>query len=162
MAIKIPNVNKTSDYGRYHDITDRHPLITVIDFSEVSPIHHSLNRYVVYGIFVQEDNGLELMYGCGGYDYRDGLMICVSPGQIGGKDDNGERVSIGGWSRYIARMRTFYRVVTRSGWEASRAVFILSPPLVTLQRLISSPSTSSIFRRPITVRASFPAIVLTR
>lgn len=95
---KILNVNKTSDYSGYHGVTDLHPLITVIDFSEISPIRHSLNRYGVYGVFVQEDNDLDLIYGCGRYDYRDGSLICVAPGQIGGKEDNGERASIGGWA----------------------------------------------------------------
>lgn len=98
MAAKILKVNKTSDYSGYHGLTDRHPLITVIDFSEISPIRHSLNKYGVYGVFVQEDNDLDLMYGCGKYDYKDGSLICVSPGQIGGKEENGERVSIGGWA----------------------------------------------------------------
>ena len=95
---KILKVNKTSDYSGYHGVTDLHPLITVIDFSEISPIRHSLNRYGVYGVFVQEDNDLDLTYGCGRYDYRDGSLICVAPGQIGGKEDNGERASIGGWA----------------------------------------------------------------
>ena len=95
---KILNVHRTSDYSGYHGLTDRHPLITVIDFSEISPIRHSLNRYGVYGVFVQDDNDLDLTYGCGKYDYRDGSLICVAPGQIGGKEDNGERTSIGGWA----------------------------------------------------------------
>ena len=95
---KILNVNRTSDYSEYLGVVDRHPLITVIDYSEVSPIRHSLNKYGVYGVFMQEDNDLDLTYGCGRYDYKDGSLICVSPGQIGGKEDNGERVSIGGWA----------------------------------------------------------------
>lgn len=94
----ILNVNKTSDYSGYHGLTDRHPLVTVIDFSEISPIRHSLNKYGVYGVFVQDDNDLDLTYGCGKYDYKDGSLICVAPGQIGGKEDNGERSSIGGWT----------------------------------------------------------------
>ena len=94
----ILNVNKTSDYCGYHGLTDRHPLVTVIDFSEISPIRHSLNKYGVYGVFVQDDNDLDLTYGCGKYDYKDGSLICVAPGQIGGKEDNGERSSIGGWA----------------------------------------------------------------
>lgn len=95
---KILNVSRTSDYSAYHGLTDRHPLITVIDFSEISPIRHSLNRYGVYGVFVQENNDLDLAYGCGRYDYRDGSLICVAPGQVGGKEDNGDRTSIGGWA----------------------------------------------------------------
>lgn len=98
MAAKILNVSKTSDYSAYHGLTDPHPLITVIDFSEISPVRHSLNRYGVYGIFVQENNDLDLTYGCGKYDYKDGSLICVSPGQIGGKEENGDKVSIGGWA----------------------------------------------------------------
>ena len=95
---KILNVNKPSDYSEYQGLKDRHPLITVIDYSEISPIRHSLNRYGVYGVFVQDDNDLDLIYGCGKYDYRDGSLICVAPGQIGGKEDDGERASIGGWA----------------------------------------------------------------
>lgn len=95
---KILNVHRTSDYSGYHGLTDRHPLVTVIDFSEISPIRHSLNKYGVYGVFVQDDNDLDLTYGCGKYDYKDGSLICVAPGQIGGKEDNGERSSIGGWA----------------------------------------------------------------
>ena len=95
---KILKINKTSDYSRYHGLNDRHPLITVIDFSEISPIRHSLNSYSVYGVFVQDKNDLDLIYGCGKYDYKNGSLICVSPGQIGGKEDNGEKSSIGGWA----------------------------------------------------------------
>lgn len=95
---KILKVNKTSDYSGYLGVTDRHPLITVINYSEISPISHSLNSYGVYGVFMQEDNNLDLKYGCGKYDYKDGSLICVSPGQIGGKEDNGEKVTIGGWA----------------------------------------------------------------
>lgn len=95
---KILKVNKTSDYSSYLGVIDRHPLITVIDYTEISPIRHSLNSYGVYGLFLQNDNNLDLMYGCGKYDYKDGSLICVAPGQIGGKEDNGERVKIGGWA----------------------------------------------------------------
>lgn len=95
---KILKVNKTSDYSGYHGLTDRHPLVTVIDYSDISPIRHSLNSYSVYGVFVQDNNNLDLTYGCGRYDYKNGSLICVAPGQIGGKEDNGERVSIGGWA----------------------------------------------------------------
>lgn len=95
---KILKVDTPADYSRYHGLTDRHPLVSVIDYSRISPISHSLNSYGVYGIFLQDNNDLDLTYGCGKYDYKNGSLICVAPGQIGGKEDNGERVSIGGWA----------------------------------------------------------------
>lgn len=95
---KILHVRNVADYSRWLGHVDRHPLISVIDYSEVSPIRHSLNNYSVYGIFLRDDDLVDLTYGCGKYDYRKGTLICVAPGQIGGKEDNGERVDIKGWA----------------------------------------------------------------
>ena len=39
-----------------------------------------------------------MTYGCGKYDYKKGTVICVAPGQIGGKEDNGEQVMLTGWA----------------------------------------------------------------
>lgn len=95
---KILHVRNVPDYSRWLGHADSHPLISVIDYSEVSPIRHSLNNYSVYGIFLRDDDLVDLTYGCGKYDYRKGTLICVAPGQIGGKEDNGERVDIKGWA----------------------------------------------------------------
>lgn len=93
--LKVRNVN---DYGSYLGCPARHPLVCVIDYAEVSPIRHSLNNYGVYGIFLRDDTDVELDYGCGKYDYNEGTLLCVAPGQVGGKEDNGERVAITGWA----------------------------------------------------------------
>lgn len=94
----ILKVNNVNDYARWVGTESTHPLICVINYSEVSPIRHSLNNYGVYGMFFQDKNDADLVYGCGKYDYKDGSLICVAPGQIGGKEDDGSFVSIGGWA----------------------------------------------------------------
>ena len=94
----IYKVKNTGDYSRYLGQTDRHPLVSVIDYTEVSPIRHSLNNYSVYGMFMHEHLPVELTSGCGKYDYTSGTLICVAPGQIGGKEDNGERIDLDGWA----------------------------------------------------------------
>lgn len=94
----ILQVKNVSDYSGYVGQTDPHPLVSVIDFSEVSPIRHSLNNYSVYGMFMHETLSIDLSYGCGKYDYKDGTLICVAPGQLGGKEDNGELMEIDGWA----------------------------------------------------------------
>ena len=93
--MKVRNVG---DYSRWVGHTDRHPLVSVIDYAEVSPVRHSLNNYGVYGIFFHDEAEIDLAYGCGKYDYKKGTVICVAPGQIGGKEDNGERVMLTGWA----------------------------------------------------------------
>lgn len=95
---KILKVKSVSDYGRYLGHTERHPLVSVIDYAEVSPVPHSLNNYSIYGIFFHDEAAVDLSYGCGKYDYKKGTVICVAPGQIGGKEDNGERVDLTGWA----------------------------------------------------------------
>ncbi len=95
---KIMKVRNVGDYSRWVGHTDRHPLVSVIDYAEVSPVRHSLNNYSVYGIFFHDEAEIDLAYGCGKYDYKKGTVICVAPGQIGGKEDNGERVMLTGWA----------------------------------------------------------------
>lgn len=94
---KILKVRNVRDYSSYLGCAEQHPLVCVIDYTEVSPIRHSLNNYSVYGLFLRDDANVELDYGCGKYDYRKGTLLCVAPGQVGGKEDNGETVSITGW-----------------------------------------------------------------
>lgn len=95
---RILKVRSVNDYGSYLGCPARHPLVCVIDYAEVSPIRHSLNNYGVYALFLRDDVGVELDYGCGRYDYNKGTLLCVAPGQVGGKEDNGEQVSITGWA----------------------------------------------------------------
>lgn len=95
---KIQKVRNVSDYSHYVGGTNYHPLVCAIDFAEISPVHHSLNNYGVYGIFFHDEADIDLEYGCGKYDYKKGTVICVAPGQIGGKEDNGELVNLTGWA----------------------------------------------------------------
>ncbi len=95
---KILQVRNVGDYSRWVGHTDRHPLVSVIDYAAVSPVRHSLNHYSVYGIFFHNEAEIDLAYGCGKYDYKKGTVICVAPGQTGGKEDNGERVMLTGWA----------------------------------------------------------------
>ena len=96
---KILKVTKPSDYSSWVGQKDSHELISVINYSDLSPVRHSLNSYGVYGLFLQgKEEGLDLIYGSGKYDYSEGTLICVAPGQIGGKEDNGELVNLSGWA----------------------------------------------------------------
>jgi len=95
---KILKVNKPGDYLSHVGADSRHPLVGVIDFEKISPIPQSLNSYNVYGLFMHSNIPSDLTYGCGTYDYRSGTLICVAPGQIGGKEDEGGLIEIDGWA----------------------------------------------------------------
>ena len=92
LHVSDPNV-----YARYLGAPVLHPLVNVIHYDEVSPIHSSLNRYGVYGLFVQRNFPKNLTYGMKMFDAADGSIIAVEPGQIGGREDDGARLDISGW-----------------------------------------------------------------
>ena len=50
LSVSDPNV-----YARFLGAPVLHPLVSVIHYDEVSPIHSSLNRYGVYGLFIQRE-----------------------------------------------------------------------------------------------------------
>ena len=93
----ILHVSSPNDYARYLGAPVLHPLVSVIHYDEVSPIRSSLNRYGVYGLFIQRNFPKNLTYGMKMFDAADGSIIAVEPGQIGGKEDDGEGIHISGW-----------------------------------------------------------------
>ncbi len=92
LQVSDPNV-----YGRYVNAPVLHSLISIVHYDEVSPIHSSLNRYGVYGLFIQRNFPKNLTYGMKMFDAPDGSIIAVEPGQIGGREDDGEGIYISGW-----------------------------------------------------------------
>ncbi len=98
MADNQLRVNTVHDYNAYVGAKDSHPLISVIDYAEVSPIRHSRSHFNVFGLFLRDEVLEDLSYGCGKYDYREGTLISVAPGQIGGMEDNGQLFDIKGWA----------------------------------------------------------------
>ena len=72
-------------------------MISIIHYDELAPFRHSLNNYGVYGLFIQRQFPYNLSYGMRKLQVSDGSIIAVEPGQIGGLEDNGERISLCGW-----------------------------------------------------------------
>ena len=93
----ILHVSDPNVYASYLNAPVLHPLVSVIHYDEVSPIRTSMNRYGVYGLFVQKNFPKNLTYGMKMFDAEEGSIIAVEPGQIGGKEDDGERIFISGW-----------------------------------------------------------------
>ena len=92
LRVSDPNV-----YARYVHAPVLHPLVSVIHYDEVSPIRSSLNNYGVYGLFIQRNFPENLTYGMKMFSPVGGSIIAVEPGQIGGKEDDGEKITISGW-----------------------------------------------------------------
>ncbi len=94
---KILKVDSPNDFAQYVEAPVLHPLISIIHFDELAPFRHSLNNYGVYGLFIQRQFPKDLSYGMKTLQVSDASIIAVEPGQIGGLEDNGERISLSGW-----------------------------------------------------------------
>ena len=96
---KILKVDNPNDYARFVDAPVLHPLVSIIHYDELQPFRHSLNNYGVYGLFIQRQFPQNLSYGMRKLQVSDGSsIIAVEPGQIGGLEDNDERISLCGWA----------------------------------------------------------------
>ncbi len=95
---KILKINKPGDYLSYVGADIRHPNVGVIEFDKISPIPSSLNDYGVYAIFMHSQVRNDLTYGRSIFGHATGSLICVAPGQIGGREDAGDLIEIDGWA----------------------------------------------------------------
>ena len=95
---KILKVHSVNDYARYIGAPVLHPLVSVIHYDELEHCRHSLNNYDVYGIFIGDETLEDLTYGLTTYDLHRHALMCVAPGQIGGKADTGEEIQTKGWA----------------------------------------------------------------
>lgn len=95
---KILKIDNPNDFARFVDAPELHPLVSIIHYDELAPFRHSLNNYGVYGLFIQRQFPKDLSYGMKTVQVSDASIIAVEPGQIGGLEDNGERISLSGWA----------------------------------------------------------------
>lgn len=93
--IKISTVH---DFNALLSVEDRHPLISVIDFSAYPPRPLFRALLGVYGIYIREDEPQNVVYGTSKYDFLGGTLIAIAPGQISGAEDIGRPVQRKGWA----------------------------------------------------------------
>jgi AraC-like DNA-binding protein len=74
-----------------------HPLINAIDLSEVRPMGRARKNYGFYFIILKDVNCGDIRYGRKYYDYQEGTLVFLAPGQVAGDDDNGEVTQWKGW-----------------------------------------------------------------
>ncbi len=90
-------INHPNDYALDIGAPVFHPHVSLIHYDEVGPIRHSLNLFNVYALFLQKEFPENVTYGIGTYTEGNGSLMAYSPGQIGGKADNGTRRQYHGW-----------------------------------------------------------------
>lgn len=84
---KVVKFNTISEYNAFNNNETLHPLISVIDFSEADERSWEGEKsvkiyYGFYCIFLKDIKCGDLRYGCNYYDYHEGTLVFVAPGQV--------------------------------------------------------------------------------
>lgn len=95
---QITRLDQICQYNELVGAETKHPLISVVNFSDTKPIRHIRANYGFYCVFLKEIKSCDLTYGRNHYDYQEGTLVFVAPGQVLGVTDNGEYFQPKGWA----------------------------------------------------------------
>lgn len=89
----IIKLNTIQEYNTLLGAETLHPLVSITDFSSLKSIQHCRKNFGFYCVFYKELQCGTLQYGRNQYDYQDGTLVFISPGQVAGVNDGGETVN---------------------------------------------------------------------
>lgn len=90
----IDSVQQCNDY---FGVETLHPLVSVIEGLKGKPLHYCRKMYNLYIVLIKDTDCGSLKYGRNIYDYQQGAMLFLSPGQVMGSQDDGKLRQPEGW-----------------------------------------------------------------
>lgn len=91
---KADYINQNNEWA---GVETQNPLVSFIDFSTVKPLRHARKIYSFYAVFLKDQKCGELRYGRRYYDYQNGTLIFIAPGQVFGAEDDGKEFQPDGY-----------------------------------------------------------------
>ena len=85
--IRFETVN---DYNVFNNNETLHPLVSVVDLSKAAPRQMSSMYFGFYTVFLKEVKCGDLRYGKNTYDYQEGTLVFIAPGQVVTVENAGE------------------------------------------------------------------------
>jgi AraC-like DNA-binding protein len=79
-----------ADYNAFNNNETLHPLVSVVDLSKADPRAGSRMYFGFYTVFLKDVKCGDLVYGRHTYDYQEGTLVFMAPGQVAGINSNGE------------------------------------------------------------------------
>ena len=94
---EILKLETITQYNSMRGVETLHPLVSVVDMSKATPNQSLRIHFGFYCVFLKEVNCGDLKYGCNYYDYQEGTLVFMAPGQIVGVNSK-EIVRPKGWA----------------------------------------------------------------
>ncbi|MCE2789847.1 MAG: helix-turn-helix domain-containing protein [Saprospiraceae bacterium] len=93
--IRIQNI---AEYHQLRGLKTLHPLVSVFDLSQVPRLKPASYNVNLFAVFFKEIKCGELLYGRHHYDYQDGTLLFLSPGQVVTVPSGGGSIEPKGWA----------------------------------------------------------------
>ena len=94
-VVKYDNIFQ---FNESRGVETLHPLVSVIDFSKCPKARHARRMYGFYCVFLKDVKCGDLRYGRNYYDYQEGTLVFLAPGQVIGYENNGQTYQPKGWA----------------------------------------------------------------
>ncbi len=92
----IIRMDSVGDYNSYVGAKTLHPHVSVLDYSALPPMRPSRKLYSFYAVVLKDADCGTVLYGRHSYDYQEGTMLFIAPGQVAGAEDGGKAVCVKG------------------------------------------------------------------
>jgi AraC-like DNA-binding protein len=79
-----------AEYNAFNNNETLHPLVSIVDLSKANPRQGSKMYFGFYTVFLKDVKCGDLVYGRHTYDYQEGTLVFLAPGQVAGINSNGE------------------------------------------------------------------------
>lgn len=85
---EITKIETVDQYDQLFGLETLHPLVNVIDFSKATrSVEYIRMNIGFYCLFLKDAKCGDLTYGRKNYDYQEGTVVCMAPGQVSGIDN---------------------------------------------------------------------------
>ena len=94
----ITQLNSVTEYNQLRGVKTLHPLVTMLDLSKAVPMPAQNFFFGLYAIYLKELECGELTYGRSKYDYQEGTLVFIAPGQVLGIQPKVKTFQPKGWA----------------------------------------------------------------
>lgn len=90
--------NSVSEYNKVLKHETLHPMVSVVDFSISDPICQHRRQFGFYTVFLKDVMCGDMQYGKHSYDYQEGTLVFIAPGQTYGIYNAGTYIQPAGFA----------------------------------------------------------------
>lgn len=101
MDRSVRNFDTIKSYTDILGVECSHPLVCVVNLNLARKMYHMMHTNSFYSLYLKDEKNCSITYGRRDYDYSEGSVVALAPGQVIGMHDNGEKFQPKGWALFF-------------------------------------------------------------